>query len=69
MPHRGVDSVAHDVDARGVDERIRVEDIESHAVADGDDGVRVLYGVALGPRRNPVAAAELFGFPGASGLE
>ena len=69
MPDRGVDSVAHDVHARGVQRRIRVEDVDSHAVADGDDGVGVLDGVALDPRRDPVAAAELFGLPGPSRLE
>ena len=44
VPDVGVDAVAHDVNSRRIHERVRVEDVEPHAVAHGDDRVGVLAG-------------------------
>lgn len=46
-----------------IEPRVRVEHVFGHALADGDDRVCVFHGIALGPRRDAVAAAELLGLP------
>ncbi len=64
-----VDAVVDDVDAVGIDGGVGAEDVGFSAVGDGDDGVGGVDGGVLHPGGHGVAAAELFGFPGAEGLE
>ena len=59
----GVDAVVDDVDVGGVERRVAGQDVAARGVADGDHGVGSLVGGALGPRREPVAAAELLLLP------
>src|SRR5699024_59168 len=69
LPELGVDAVEHDVDAVGLDARVRLEDGVLHAGGDGDDGVGVLHGVLLGPGGDLVAAGQLLTLPRAVRLE
>ncbi|CAB4956762.1 unannotated protein [freshwater metagenome] len=68
-PSDRVDAVAHHVNGVGVDEGVCVEDVELHAVRDGDDRARFAVGRGLNPRGDPVAAAELLGLPRPTRLE
>ena len=59
----GVDAVVHHLDPVRIDRRVGGEHVALHAVRHGDDRVGGLQRGALDPRRQRVAATELFGLP------
>ena len=60
---RGIDAVVHNVDFAWIDLAVVGENVRSHALAHRDDGIAVLVTRGLNPRRDLVAAAELFALP------
>src|SRR5690606_18367892 len=65
----GVDAVVDDVHPVRVEGRVAAEDVVAHGAGDRDHRVGGLDGGALGPAGQRVAAAELFGLPGAQGFQ
>ena len=65
----GVDAVVHDMHASGIHLRIRREDVPAHALAHGDDRLRVGVRRRLDPGTHAVATAQLLDLPRAQGLE
>jgi hypothetical protein len=66
---RGVDAVVDHVHPLRVDRGVGGEDVLPHAAADRDDAVGRLVRRPLSPARQCVAAAQLFGLPGAARLQ
>ena len=63
VPHLGVDPVAHDMHPAGIQRRIDPQHVIAHTRADGDNGVRGRHRSLFYPRRDPIAATELFCLP------
>ena len=59
----GVDAVVDHVHLVRVEDRVAVQDVGAHALADRDHRVGALERRPLGPGRQAVAAAELLGLP------
>jgi len=62
-PFLEVNTVIDDGHLFLIDGRIGAQDVASHPLADGDDGGSALKRGLLDPARNPIAAAQLLGFP------
>jgi hypothetical protein len=69
LPQLGVDSVVHHVNSVGIEGGIRLEDVGTHTRTHCDDRRRAFVRLLLSERRDPVAAAELFGLPRPHGLQ
>ena len=65
----GVDAVVHDMHASGSHLRVRRQDVPAHALAHGDDRLRVGVRRRLDPGAHTIATAQLLDLPRAQGLE